>query len=148
MGLIRFIETPLAFIAILMILITGTRAILAFGGEDTNQKMIQMLISLCLGIILLVFKYAIASDFTETYRPTGTVTAIMSIINLLVFFVGTLAVAVIVYAAFLMIINVGNDEQYTRAKGIIIRVILGIIVILASAAILNAILGMNIFAIF
>jgi hypothetical protein len=72
----------------------------------------------------------------------------MSIINLLVFFVGTLAVAVIVYAAFLMIINVGNDEQYTRAKGIIIRVILGIIVILASAAILNAILGMNIFAIF
>jgi hypothetical protein len=145
LGLIRFVETPLAVIALLAILVTGIRAIITFGGQDSLSKIRDMIISVCLGLILLTFKYAIAADFTQTFRPYGTVDAIMTVVNMITFFIGTLAVAVIVYAAFLMILNVGNDEQYTRAKGIILRVFIGILVILSASAIVNAILETNIF---
>ena len=49
-------------------------------------------------------------------------------------FVTIVAVAVMIFAGFLMIVNVGKDEQYQRAKGIIIRVAIGLLVILSSVA--------------
>jgi len=61
--------------------------------------------------------------------------------NFVLPFVSLLAIAAIIYAGFLYITALGNDEQTSKAKDIILWVVVGIIVILSAYAIVNTVLG-------
>ena len=61
--------------------------------------------------------------------------------NFVLPFVSLLAIAAIIYAGFLYITALGNDEQVGKAKDIILWVVVGIVVILSAYAIVNTVLG-------
>ncbi|OGJ64577.1 hypothetical protein A3F36_04470 [Candidatus Peribacteria bacterium RIFCSPHIGHO2_12_FULL_55_11] len=65
----------------------------------------------------------------------STIHIILLILNRIYFYVFILAVVMIIYAGILMIVNIGKDEQYSRAKSLIIRVAIGLLVIVASGGI-------------
>lgn len=73
--------------------------------------------------------------------PNFAINAIINTINAIVGITAVIATMVIVYAAVLMIANVGNEEQYTKAKGLMIRVAIGIMVIIVSAGLINVVLA-------
>lgn len=63
------------------------------------------------------------------------------IINVSLTLLGTIAVALIVYAGFLWMTAAGNDDQITKARGIIYAAVIGLVIILSAYAITNFIIG-------
>lgn len=62
------------------------------------------------------------------------------VVNFVLSFLGLVAVIFIIYAGWLYIVDGGTDGQKDKAKKIIIYVVIGIIVILASYALVNTII--------
>ncbi len=139
-GIISYAETPLAVIAVLMIVISGLRAVLSFGSDDSIAQIRRTIFAILAGIALIIFKLSIATSITITGRPEdGFLAAIMTVLVYILSFVGLAAVVMIVIAGILMIVNIGNDDQYQKARTLILRVAIGLIVILACVAIANVI---------
>lgn len=58
-------------------------------------------------------------------------------------FVSVLAIAALIYAGFLYITGLGNDEQIQKAKKIIIWVVIGIVLIFSAYAIVKTVMSGN-----
>lgn len=76
--------------------------------------------------------------FTSDFR-----TVVVSVINYLLGFLGLLCVAFFIYAGFLMITDQGEGKSQEKAKKIITFAAVGIVLILASYAIVNVIVGVK-----
>lgn len=60
-----------------------------------------------------------------------------TLLNYILGFLGLIAVVFVIYAGFLYVTSAGNEDNAGKAKTIITYAIVGIIIILASAAIVN-----------
>ncbi|MFA7682261.1 MAG: hypothetical protein WCX61_04500 [Candidatus Peribacteraceae bacterium] len=140
-GIVDLIEEPLAVIAVTMIIVSGIRTVMAYGSSDGMTHLRRTVFSVLTGIVLIVSKFAISQSLTETHTPDPIIAVIVSIMVKLLTFVTIVAVVVVIWSGLLMIVNVGNDAQYQQAKGILIRVIIGIFVILSASAIAYVMLG-------
>lgn len=137
LGIIDFIEVPLGVVAVLMIIVSGLRAVVSYGSEQGTVQLRRTVISVIAGVILIVMKVSIAGSITGG-TPGGFISPVISTINIIVGVMALVAVAVMVYAGFMMILNTGNDDQYGRARSLIVRVGIGLVIIVASIAIINA----------
>ena len=133
-GIIDMIEEPIAVVAVIMIIVSGIRAIINWGSSDGITQGRRTIISILIGIFLIVAKGDFVDAFLNTHSPDPIIDRINQYLIIALGFVTIAAVAVMVFAGFLMIVNVGKDEQYQRAKGIIIRVAIGLLIILSSVA--------------
>jgi len=136
-GLVSWIEVPLAVIAVTMIIASGIRAVLSYGSDDGVTHLRRTVISVLLGIFFIVTKGAFADAFAVNYRPNGLIAEVVPLIAIVLGFVTLFAVAVLIIAGLMMVINLGNDERYQRARGIVVRVALGILIILMSTGIIG-----------
>ncbi len=68
-------------------------------------------------------------------------TLIRTVLNYFLGFLGLLTVVFIIYAGILYVTAGGNDENTTKAKGIIKNAAIGLIIILLSFALVNFVLG-------
>lgn len=71
---------------------------------------------------------------------TGLRGIVLTIINFFLGFLGLLAVVMIIYGGFLYVSSAGNEENVGKAKKILIYAAIGIILIIASFALVNTIL--------
>ena len=76
-------------------------------------------------------------DKPDAVGSTPIRQAVITLINYLLGFLGLIAVAFVVYAGVLMVIDAGAEENVQKAKKIITWAGVGIIVILLSFAIVN-----------
>jgi len=67
--------------------------------------------------------------------------AVVSILNYVLTFVGLIAVAMLIYGGFLYLTSAGNEEQTKKAKTTILYAIIGIVVIALSYVIVNTLIG-------
>ncbi len=65
----------------------------------------------------------------------GVAQIVALIINSVLGLLGVIFLVLIIYAGFLWMTATGNDEQVTKAKNILIRAIIGVIIIVAAYAI-------------
>ena len=65
---------------------------------------------------------------------------ILKWVNFFLGFLGLIAMIALIYAGFLYVTSLGNDEQAKKAKNIIIWVVLGIIIILLAFALVNTLI--------
>jgi len=75
-----------------------------------------------------------ATSYEGSFRE-----AVLTIVNYFLYFVGLLGIVMIIYAGFLYIASTGEDVD--KGKKIVLYVVVGIILILASFALVNTILG-------
>jgi type IV secretory pathway VirB2 component (pilin) len=68
-------------------------------------------------------------------------TLVNTLVNFALGFLGFICVLFIIYAGFLLVTSNGSEEKLGEAKKIILYCLLGIIVIFASYAIVNTVLG-------
>ena len=68
-------------------------------------------------------------------------TLVLTIISYFLGFLGLLATIMIIYGGITYVSSAGNDEAVGKAKKIILYAVIGIIVILLSFVIVNAVLG-------
>jgi hypothetical protein len=134
-GLIRWFEVSVATAAVLMIVVSGLRAVASFGSEAGITELRRTVLGVAGGIILLTAKAAFTDAFITQKNPGPIITEIATIVGALMAFMALVAVVIIIYAGLLMIFNVGNDDQYQKAKGLLLRVLIGLLVIVSSGAI-------------
>lgn len=139
LGVLDFLMTPAAIIAIIVIIVSGIRAIAKLGGEEGTALLRRTIFATGFGIVLLIAKtalsFAVVGD-TESAPggdPSKIVQTMVEIGKAFVVLMGLAAVAIIVLAGIFMIVNVGNQEQYDRAKKLILRVVIGLIIMLVAA---------------
>jgi len=101
-----------------------------------------------LGIAILSVKFFIAGaviPFDPTglvaYKGTsGIIDPAVNIIVAIVKYAALLAVVAIIIAGIFMVFSVGKEDQYTKAKGIVIRTLIGLFVMVISAALLGLVI--------
>lgn len=112
------------------------------------QKIIQKSIATvsAYGINLLSVAVASAAFGMETSKPTEVLGGdfkdnVVNIINYILGFLGLAAVAFVIYAGFLMVTAGGDDGALEKGKKIITYAAIGIVIILLSYTIVNALVG-------
>ena len=67
---------------------------------------------------------------------------VLNIINWVLLFLGLIATGFLIYGGFLYITSAGNDENINKAKKLITYAAIGIVIILLSAVLVNALVDM------
>jgi hypothetical protein len=138
-GVLRWVLTLFATICILLVIITGVNALTRGGSEEGSGKLKNALISIGAAGILLISAEAIKAtlgipDFGVPGQasPVPIILRAVQIISGILGIIGLVALAVVVYAGLMMILSAGNEEQFKKAKGLILRAGLGLVIILIS----------------
>lgn len=139
-GLLRYFETMLAIAAILFIIISGIRAVTTYGKEDGPEHLKRTIFGVMSGIALITVKTLIVNAIVVERTPAPLLAIIKSFLLIVLGFVALAATVVLIWAGFLMIINLGKDEQYTKAKALVGRVAIGLVVILVSMAVVQLVI--------
>lgn len=72
---------------------------------------------------------------------TGLRGIVLTLLNFFLGFLGLLTVAMVIYGGFLYVSSAGNEENVNKAKKILLYAVIGIVVIIASFAIVNTLLS-------
>ncbi len=138
-GLINWVLVLVAALAVMIIIVNAVKGLAKGTNEEGIANMRKTIGAIAAGIILLVFREIIGSGFVAS--PNNPVVPfLVPIVRVMAFVLGFLALAAIliaIYAGFLMIFALGKDDQVTKAKSLLGRAIVGMIVILVSLAIVN-----------
>lgn len=137
MGVMQWALTFFAVVTIVVVIVTGIRALT--GPSDGGDRMKAMAVSIAAACILLITAEAIKAtfginDFGVPGAPSVTplIARAVEIVRALLGLVLIIALAVVVYAAFLMILSAGNQDTFSKGKSLIIRAGIGLVVILIS----------------
>ncbi len=139
-GLIRYITTPAAVVAVLVIIISGLKCIMAWGSEEGVTQLKRTVFSVVAGMIVIVAHLLIGGSFV-TGDPTNLINLMVRVITRVLLFMGLAAVVVIVIAGIYMVANYGNQDLYTKARNLIIRVLIGFVVIAMAGALVLVVLN-------
>ncbi|MBI1813218.1 hypothetical protein HY285_01010 [Candidatus Peregrinibacteria bacterium] len=137
-GLINWALVLVSALAVTMIITSAVKALVK--SEEGVASMRRTIFAVVAGILLIVFREVLATAIgAKDFHPTAipAVSAIAKVIAFILTFMGLAAVAVIIYAGVLMVVNFGRDDQIQQAKSLIIRAIIGLIVILVSFSIVQ-----------
>jgi len=148
LGVLRWGETLVAIVAVLLLIVQAIAVFGSFGQEETIRKAYRAVFYTVVGILLLVFDRAIAAVFG--YNTIGAlpgapnagifIVEIFGLLRFFLIFVAIIVVAVIVYAGFLMLLNFGNDDFITKGKGFLLNAGLGLLLIVVSYVIVSTII--------
>lgn len=144
LGLVQWGKSLLAIIAVIEIVVSGIRMILAIGEEDAITKEKKVFVWVGIGLLILAVDTAIidkvlyVSDGLDPdkenalkYAPNlkQGVSEFVGVIQFVLRFVGVFAIASIVYAGFLMIVDFGDSERVGKARTILKDAIIGLIIV-------------------
>ncbi len=150
-GILNWLASLAAVLAILMLVAEAIKAVSSFGKEDGTKEMKETVYGTVLGIGMIVVSGAIKLAlglmpgavpvaYPANPDPTPAILRGVEVLMYILSFLALVAIGIIVYAGILMIISPGNDDQYSKAKGIITRAVIGLLVILLSSTLLYFIL--------
>lgn len=150
LGIIDWALVIIGTLAVLMIIISGIKAMTKAGSEEGIEEIRRTVLYVAAGLLLIIFRGAInltlGLSTTQPVVPGATgiapvAIAVVKIVNFILGFAALMAVIMIVYAGLLMVMNLGNEEQFTKAKGLIIRVGIGLMVIGVSFTLVNFVIA-------
>ena len=137
-GVIRWMLGLYAILC-MIVLIYSAIGTLIQPPEQGETKLKSALISIAMASILLAAEEAVKatfglSDFSPPGAPTPNpiIIRVAQILQTLVGMSGVFAIAIFVYACITMLLNMGNEEEFRKAKSLIIRVGVALVLILIS----------------
>lgn len=138
-GLVRWAQVLIGIMAVGMIIISAFKVLASFGKDDAGEEVKRAIIGGITGIVLVVFDTVIVTALGGNAAPGGggatpepIIAIVMRAVQNLLLYLGLLAVVLVVYAGIMMIVTVGSDDQYEKSKGLIVRVLIGLVIILFS----------------
>ncbi|OGJ63651.1 hypothetical protein A3C37_03575 [Candidatus Peribacteria bacterium RIFCSPHIGHO2_02_FULL_53_20] len=134
LGLVAFLEIPLGILCVIMIIVSGVRAIANFGSEDGVTQLRRTVLFVVAGFILVYTRSLLGLGIVAG-TPASIISVILATLNRVIGLTIVIAVGMLVYAGILMIANIGKEEQYSKAKSLLLRVGIGLIIMVASAGI-------------
>ncbi|OGJ55695.1 hypothetical protein A2706_00950 [Candidatus Peribacteria bacterium RIFCSPHIGHO2_01_FULL_51_35] len=150
MGLINWALVIVGTLTVFMIIVSGFKAMTKAGSEEGVSELRRTVFYVIGGVILIVFAETLNLTFglfSEAPSLPGVPSvapvaqAIVLIVNFVLSFAALVAVAIIIYCGFQMVLNFGNEEMFTKAKSLLIRVAIGLVLIGMSFAIVNFVIA-------
>ncbi len=138
MAIIDWVLFLVGILAVLMIVITGLKAIYSAGNEQGLTNLRNAIFAIAAGILLILLRFVLGRMFGygqsigAPNTPTEFVTVIVTIVEYILGFVTLAAVAVVIYAGILYLSSFGNEEQASKGKSLLIRSLIGLAVIILS----------------
>ncbi len=144
-AIVGYIKWILGSIVVLYMTITGARMVLASDQEEELTKHKESLVWGMVGLLVILLASNIVNAIYVVNEPREVVAAgaesaigeISSIIRLILVFLGPLAIAFTLYAGFLYLTALDNDEQVQKSKRMIAGGVTGIAIIYAAYALVN-----------
>ncbi len=141
-GALDFFTSMAVILSILIIIVSGLRAVTTFGKDDGPAMIRQSVMGVVTGLLLMAVAGSIKaalglSEDVIAAFPTGStpspiIVTGVNIVLALLGFTSLIAFAVIVYAGMRMVLNWGNEENYTKGKDLIFRAVIGLVIMLLS----------------
>lgn len=135
LGLVTYLEFPLGILCVIMIVVSGLRAIVNFGSEDGVAQLRRTVLFVIAGFILVGARATLGLGIATTGSTAPIIGVVLTVVNRIIFYMGVLALAMVIFAGFLMILNIGKEDQYSKAKGLLIRVAIGLLIWAAAGGI-------------
>ncbi len=126
-GVIAFLETPAAVIAIVTIIAYGIKALVDYNGDQGLAAFKKAVLSVLMGIVLIMIKFLVADSLVVFGTPEGIIDPMMRILLTILSFTALVGVIVIAIAGMLMVVNIGDESRFETAKKVIISVTAGLI---------------------
>lgn len=140
-GIATWFEMFAVTIAVFVVIIAGFRAIASFGSEAANTAVRRSVLHAIAGILVLVFIGVIRTVLFNDRTPNGLIAEVFLRVTMVLGLIAVVMVGVIIFAGVLMVISAANEGNVDRAKGIIFRAIIGLIVVLFSVALVQIVVG-------
>lgn len=139
LGIVRWVQVLVAVLAIAMIVAAVFAAMFSVGADDATGRIRRAVFGAAAGIIILGLDVAFRATFGLAYyaipagpSPFPIIVRALIIISYILGFMALIAVIVVIYAGIMMILSLGNEEQFSKMKSLILRALLGLFVILTS----------------
>ncbi|OGJ53831.1 hypothetical protein A3D11_00255 [Candidatus Peribacteria bacterium RIFCSPHIGHO2_02_FULL_49_16] len=147
-GILDWFTFIIGILAVVTILVSGIVSVTSYGKEEGLVQLKRTVFAVIFGVILIGSKQVILQTFGIQLGkiPVGPKTApvidkALSIVNGLIVFSAAVAAAFIIFAGITMILNFGNAEQASKAKNILIKSIIGLMIMMTSFAIMRFVIG-------
>ncbi len=134
-GVAGWLTGMAAMIGIVVIIIAALKAVTSFGADEgAYTKVRGAILQGIIGLIVIGGAFIFKNVFFFNREPSALIALVTSKILIVLFFITTLAVGILVYAGFRMVLSFGREEDFTAAKSLVIRVFVGLLVIILSFA--------------
>lgn len=147
LGIVRWVQALVAVLAIAMIIAAVFSAMFSIGGDDGPERIRRSVFGAAAGIVLLGLDVAFRATFGLDYftvpggpSPYPLISRVLVIIGYLLGFMALVAVVIVIYAGIRIILSLGNEEDFTAMKSLIIRALLGLFVIMTSYVIVRLVI--------
>ncbi len=144
-GISDWLAMVAVMMGILFIIIAVLRAVASLGDETAYTAARTALLHVIVGIVLIAGAYLVElAFFGSADGPGQVVTGSLNIepnpliglisekLLIILAVITLIAVGILIIAGFRMILSFGREEEYTAAKSLAIRVVVGILVLLLS----------------
>ena len=152
----NYIKWLFGSIITLLMIVSSIRLITAGGEEEMINKQKRNLTWSGIGMLVILLadnivksiyvikeetKEGVKTVTVEAATSSTAITEIAGVIRLILVFIGPTAIIFTIYAGYLYITALGNDEHMNRAKRMLVGGITGIIIVYAAYAIINTIIA-------
>lgn len=150
--IVDYIKWLLGSVAVLMFTISSLKLVTAQGEEEETTKQKKNITWSLLGLLTVLLASNIVNAIYVIRSPAETAaaapeTAIMEfagVIKLLLVFLGPAAIAFTIYAGFMYMTALDNEERANKAKRMIVAGVVGIVIIFGAYAMVNTLTSANI----
>jgi len=122
-----FLEIAI-IISLLSVIITGLQALYDPTSEEGLTNMRRTVIGIVTGLIFLILRFVLSALFGTGGTPDSLIMSVAALVSQLLGYVTLGCLVILIYGGVLLVTSEGEDRA-TKARGIIIRSLLGIVVI-------------------
>lgn len=147
-----YLKWLLGSVAVLMMGVASVRLITAQGEDEEITKQKRNLTWSFLGLMVVLLASNIVNAIYVLNAPDETIAAssdvaiseFAGIIRLILVFLGPLAIAFTIYAGYMYLTALSNEDRATKAKRMIVEGIVAIVIIYGAYALVNTLTSVNV----
>ncbi len=143
------IQSLVATIALLMIVIGAIMYVLSFGDEGKIKKAKTLITAALIGIVIVIAAPAFLKEIANLLGWGGEVTGVegatsfsltqiaTKVLQFLLSIIGTLALIMLIIGAIMYLTSAGNENQAKKARSVITAAFIGIVIAMASLVVIG-----------
>lgn len=148
---VDYIKWLLGSIIVLLMAVSAVRMVTAGGDEETINSEKKNITWSLIGILVILLANSIVNSIYLLNAPdeavaapaTTGITEIAGVIRLILVFIGPLAIAFTIYAGFLYLTSLDDEEGSKQAKTMIVAGVVSIVIIYGAYALVNTFTSQN-----
>ena len=149
--IVDYIKWLLGSVIVLMFTISSVRMVASQGQDEEIEKQKKNMTFSFIGMLVILLASNIVNAIyvinepreTAAASPDAAVTEITSVVRLALVFLGPMAIAFTIYAGFLYLTALDNEERATKGRRMIVYGVVAIALIYGAYAIVNTLTSAN-----